>query len=1455
MIEKIISFSVQNKLITGILLLMFVGWGIYSATQLSIDALPDVTNNQVQVITNAPNLATQEVEQFITYPIEMQMKTIPDLVELRSTSRSGLSVITVVFKDNVPVNLARQLVAERITTASENIPKNFGIPGLVPPTTGLGEIFQYTLAVDSASKEQYNIMDLRTIQDWIVKRQLLGVPGVVDVSSFGGKLKQYEIAVAAEKLVGMNITLLEVYDALSKNNENSGGSYIDKGPNIYFIRSEGVIQSLADIENIVIKNVNGIPILIRDIAKVQFGFAPRYGAMTRNGEGETVGGVVLMMKGANSVDVIGAVKDRIKQVEKSLPPGVSIDVFVDRTKLIHHTVSTVEENLLIGALIVIFILILLLGNIRAGLIVATVIPLSLLFAISIMNIFGLSANLMSMGALDFGLIVDGAIIIVEGLLFSIQRRSVLSPLTDAREQNLHEGFDDQVISSSTSIMSSAVFGQFIILIVYVPIFALVGIEGKMFQPMAQTVSFAIIGALLLSLTYVPLMASIFLNNKSSTQKSWSERFIHWLQRLYTPSLIKALNWRKMIIFISLLFLGGSILVFQRLGGEFIPELDEGDFAINYVIRQGSNLNQTIAVGTQLERIILDNIPEAIECVSKIGTSEIPTDPMPIETADLLVVMKDKKEWKTATTREGMIEKMNEKMSVIPGVNLTFEQPIQMRFNELIAGVKSAIAVKIYGENLDVLFEKGNEAAKIIAGVPGAVDIKVEQIVGMPQLVVKYDRERIAQFGLNIVDVNNVLNTALAGSKAGVVYEGEKQFDLVVRLADYHDADEEKVKNIFVPLPDGSQIPIGQLAKVSFQSAPAEISRDNGERRLVVEVNVRNRDIQSVAEEIKTSLGQKLNLPPGYYVEYGGTFQNLQEAKGRLAIAVPVALLLIFLLLFLTFRSIKETLIIFSAIPLAAIGGVGALWIRGMNFSISAGIGFIALFGVAVLNGIVLISYLNRLEKEGEKDITQRILKGTSARLRPVLITAAVASFGFLPMALSVSAGSEVQKPLATVVIGGLISSTLLTLIVLPVLYSLFFSKNKNHIIRASVSILIFICLSSFLPAQIKAQTSLLAIGTPRSELGLDSCISIALRHHPVMQSGMYAIRQQEILKKNAFTLDPFTLNYQGGSINSKVNDYNLTFSGSFKYPLVYKRQSQLQEQNILLARQQLEVSKNELLKNVSAAYYELLYAQQNYLLLQKIDSLYIHFAEYATKKYNVGESNVLEKLSAEAQLKQLQLQLQQAQSDIAIAQAQLNQWLGIPGEYYAADIELKPLPPPENADTAQLYQNPVLALEKQKINISIANWKLDKSRYSPSFQLGVFNQSIDKVTPFWGWDIGIAVPIVKSGKSVQSNAALMQINAEESNLQASKLSFHAAYMEALQQYKKFSESYHYFESEGMPMSRLLISTAEKSYQSGEIGYVEYIQNINTAYTIQSQYLETIKNLNGAIININYLLNK
>ncbi|MBS1548042.1 MAG: efflux RND transporter permease subunit, partial [Bacteroidetes bacterium] len=1164
MIERIIQFSVRNKLVMGLLLLAFAGWGVWSLTRLSIDALPDVTNNQVLVNTIAPNLATQEVEQFITFPLEQAFKNLPDLVELRSVSRSGLSVITVVFKDNVPLYLSRQLVAERITQVQEQIPAGYGKPELAPPTTGLGEIFQYTLSVDSAHRGQYGLMELRTLQDWVVRKHVLGVPGVIDVSSFGGLLKQYEVSVDPRKLAGAGLSLLDVFNALENNNANTGGSYIEKGPNLYFIRGEGVIASLKDMGNIVIEARGGSPVRVRDVAEVRFGNAIRYGAMTRNGQGEAVGGVVLMMKGANAMRTVTDVKARMAEVEHSLPAGVSIDVFVDRSKLVARTIGTVEHNLGMGALIVIGVLLLLLGNWRAGLIVASVIPLSLLFAIGCMVVAGQSANLMSMGALDFGLIVDGAVIVVEGMLFALHQRHAGSRLTK-------EEMSAETISSAGGIMKSAVFGQVIILIVYVPIFALVGVEGKMFRPMAYTVSFAIIGALLLSITYVPWAVSLFLDRQVPSGESWSERMVHRLQQWYVPRLNWLLRHRVPTIGVAIALLAGALLVFNRLGGEFIPELDEGDFATNLTIRQGSSLAQSIQVSDQAAQILMREFPEVKEVVGKIGSSEIPTDPMPIESQDLIIVMKDRKDWTTTQDRMKMAELMSEKLSVIPGMNLSFEQPIQMRFNELIAGVKSDIAVKIYGDNLEELFRTANAAAALIAKVPGATDIKVEQVTGMPQLVVKYDRARIAQYGMNIAELNRVLNTALAGGHAGVVYEGERRFDLVVRMADMRDADPDKVMSLLVPLPGSTkQIPLGQLAEVSFQSASAQVSRENGARRIVVEANVRGRDIQSTAQDIQASIDKDLKLPTGYFVSYGGTFKNLEEASARLLLTVPLAMALIFVLLYFAFRSLAESLIIFSAVPMAAVGGVLALWVRGLDFSISAGIGFIALFGVAVLNGIVLMSYFNRLKADGVDDVTDRVVRGTMARLRPVLATAAVASLGFLPMALSTSPGAEVQRPLATVVIGGLITSTLLTLAVVPVLYHWVFSRRRKRgeevrmrggdggdggnggsgIVTASVVALLF-CGTS-----VHAQAPVLT---------LDSAVARALRAYPAITAAELEVQQQEALKKTAFQLDPVNAQLQSGQINSSAHDINVQATTGIPFPTAIAQRSRYLKESVKLA--------------------------------------------------------------------------------------------------------------------------------------------------------------------------------------------------------------------------------------------------------------------------------------------------
>lgn len=1433
MIHKIINFSVNNKLITGVFLAIFVMSGIYSFTQLSVDALPDVTNNQVQVITNAPNLATQEVEQFITYPLETEFKSISDMVELRSTSRSGLSVITIVFKDNVPVNIARQRVDEKIKTAVDNIPKQYGTPELLPPTTGLGEIFQYALVPQKGYEAKYNLTELRTIQDWIVRRQLLGTIGVVDVSSFGGKLKQYEVSVKPERLAANNLTLIDVFDALQNNNENTGGSYIDKGPNIYFIRGEGLIQNMDDINSIVVKNNSGVPILIKDIADVKFGFAPRYGAMTRNGKGETVGGIVLMQKGENAVSVIARVKDRIKSIQKGLPQGVKIDVFVDRTKLIDKTVSTVSTNLFEGALIVILVLVLFLGSLRAGLIVASVIPLAMLFAIIIMNMFGLSANLMSMGALDFGLIVDGAVIVVEATLhiFSKQYKSTI----------LSQGqMDNEVIRSSSKIMSSAIFGQIIILIVYIPLFVLSGVEGKMFMPMAQTVSFAIIGALLLSLTYVPWASSLFLSKKISNKPNFTDRFINKLNQWYHPLLTLALARKFAVIGVAVFLFVSSLFIFNSLGGEFIPELDEGDFAMNYTIRQGSSLSQSIEVGTQLEKLAL-TFPEVKEVVSKIGSSEIPTDPMPIESADLIIVMKDKKEWTTADNKEELAEKMNEKLSTIPGCNLSFEQPIQMRFNELIAGVKSDIAIKIFGDDLDKLFSEANRAVPIINTIKGLTDIKVEQVSGMPQLVVHYNRNKIAQYGLNIAEINRILNTAYAGGTTGVIYEGERKFDLVVRIPKDGNTDIDALKSLLIPTPNGNQIPLNEVAEITFKTAPSQISREDAQRRIVIEANVRGRDVESVVLEIQQKLGTKLKLPDGYFINYGGQFQNLQEAKARLQLAVPVALLLIFFLLFLSFRSLKEATIIFSAIPLASIGGIIALWVRGMNFSISAGVGFIALFGVAVLNGIVLISYYNTLKEEGEDHLLQRIYKGSSARLRPILATATVASFGFLPMALSTSAGAEVQKPLATVVIGGLITSTLLTLFVLPVLYYLVMTPKKIKIIPkiASVAVLLFSCFSFNANAQ----------NTP---LQLNDALQSALKNYPTMQQAIFQTQQQQTLLNTAGILDPLNISSNLGQINSSVFDYSIGVAQGFK--LSNKADRNLLNQNVTVAKSYEAVTKNELIKNVSSVYFFWIYNVQQYNLLLETDTIFADYEKYADKKFQVGETSKLEKINATMQRKELKIQLAQANTQVAYYAAELQKWTRIDRQFQAPK-KYEALSEINWSDSTLVKNHPALHYLQQQIIVKELSIKSEKAKANPSFNLGVNAQSLDKENLFYYGSIGMNIPLFKNGIKARTEVARIATEIAKKELEKSQQELATIYLQQYQLQKQYSDQLNYYQTEGLPMAATIVNSAQRLYKSGDIGYIEYIQNLKDANKIKTDYLTAMNNYNQTIVNIQYVLNK
>lgn len=1039
MLEKIIRFSLNRKLIVLLFTSAIFAYGIYSVFHIPIGAVPDITNNQVQIITTSTHLSTEDIEQFITYPIEMEMANLPGVQEIRSISKFGLSVVTIVFDEDMGTYLPRQLIAEKIKTASEIIPEGFGSPEMGPISTGLGEIYQYILDVKPGYKDRYSVSDLRTIQDWIVKRQLSGIPGVVEINTWGGYLKQYEVAVNPSRLKAMSITTGDLVTALEKNNSIAGGAYIEKVNQSYFIRGEGKISSIEDIQNIVVKNVDGIPVLVKDIATVRFGSANRFGAITGNGEEEKVLGQIMMLKGADSKQTINAVKERVEEVQQSLPEGVYINAFLERSELVAKTTFTITENLILGCLIVIFVVVLLLGSFRSGLVVASVIPLSLLFAISLMRIFGIDANLMSLGAIDFGIIIDGAIIIVE--FVSAQITANASKLSNLPLSERKKETDRITLGSSSTMMNSAIFGQLIILIVFIPILSLSGVEGKMFRPMALTFSFALIGAMLLCLTYVPVASSLLIKPQAQKTNSITAHLMRILTKCYSPVITWALKNTKKTLAGATGLLILSVVIFSRMGGEFIPQLDEGDFVIQPVLKTGTSLTKTIETTTLIEKTILDKFPEVEQIVSRIGAAEVPTDPMSMEESDIIVKVKPKSEWVSASSKDELADKIKEALeTTIPNMEIEFTQPIEMRFNELISGTRSDVAIKVFGEDLSVLAEKAEQIRQAIAHVEGAADIIVEKIDGLPQMTVDYNRTRIAQYGLNISDINDIVALSFAGTTVGNVFEGERRFDLVIRLEENLRNDIDDLRNLYVPLPDGGQIPLRELARVEYTEGPAKISRDDTKRRVVIGVNVRSRDMESVVKDVSAIINETINLPPGYYITYGGQFENLQNAKDRLMIAVPIALCLIFIFLYFAFGSVRETLLVFTAIPLSAVGGILLLWLRGMPFSISAGVGFIALFGIAVLNGIVLVEHLKKLKNKGMKNVDELILKGTTDRLRPVTLTAAAAALGFLPMAISSSAGAEVQRPLATVVIGGLFTATLLTMVVLPALFKMF---DKN----------------------------------------------------------------------------------------------------------------------------------------------------------------------------------------------------------------------------------------------------------------------------------------------------------------------------------------------------------------------------------------------------------------------------
>lgn len=1464
MLDKIIQFSIKNKLIIGLFTLALIGWGSYSLTRLPIDAVPDITDNQVMVITVSPTLAAQEVEQLVTFPVEQTMVSIPGISDMRSFSRFGLSIVTIVFKENVDLYWARQQVQERLTLAAKDIPEGVGKPEMAPVTTGLGEIYQYVIHPKKGYEKKYDATELRTIQDWIIKRQLLGTPGVAEVSGFGGFVKQYEIAVDPDKLRSMDVSVSDIFTALEKNNQNTGGAYIDKNPNAYFIRSEGLIKNLEDLNKIVIKaNENGMPILIRDVATAQFGHGVRYGAATRNGEGEVVTGIVMMLKGANSSEVISDVKEKIEQIKKTLPEGVTIEPYLDRKKLVDSAIGTVTKNLAEGALIVIFVLILFLGNLRGGLVVASVIPLSMLFAISMMNLFGVSGNLMSLGAIDFGLIVDGAVIIVEAVMHSINQSRLryigVDKLSSAQ-------MDEEVRTGAGKMMSSAAFGQIIILIVYLPLWALIGVEGKMFTPMAQTVSFAILGAFLLSLTYVPMMAALGLSRKTYHKPNFSDRMMNFFQRVYKPIIETAIHKKLLVVLIAVGLFVITLITFSRMGGEFIPQLDEGDFAVETRVPVGSSIQQMIEVSKKAQTIILKNYPEVLQIVNKIGSGEIPTDPMPIEAGDMMVILKPKKEWVNASSREELAEKMQQSLSVIPNATFSFQQPIQMRFNELLTGAKQDVVIKIYGEDLTTLSDLASDVGRKIKSVSGVEDLYVEEITGLPQIQIQLNRDKIAQYAMNVEDINNAVETAFAGKAAGVVYEGERRFELVVRLDSANRTDISDVQNLYISTPSGKQVPLSEVASVVYKPGPVQIQRDNAKRRITIGFNVRSRDVQSIVDDIQKIINSKVEMPAGYYITYGGQFQNLKEATQRLSIAVPVALLLILLLLYFTFGSVKQSLLIFTAIPLSAIGGVFALLIRGMPFSISAGVGFIALFGVAVLNGIVLVAEFNRLEKEGVRDIFERVLQGTRMRLRPVLMTATVAALGFLPMAISSSSGAEVQRPLATVVIGGLITATLLTLIVLPVLY-IYFSNSKMKLKTNPVTVittLIIICSFLFPVSKLQAQENNQNI---KRDLTLQQAIDEALKNNTGIKIAQYEIELQQKLQHGSVTIPKTDLFYTHGAVsNPTIQDNNFNITQRLDFPTLYSRQSKLAGAKIGSSQRYKLIKENDLVSDVKLAYLQYVYVLEKRKLLLHQDSVYNNLDKSSKSRYQAGESTKLESVTSSAQSMQIKNKIEQNDADLEIAKAQLQTLLNTQDNIAISETELIAKTPNLPFDSSSLLQSPIIQYLQQELKVNKQQTNVEKNKMLPDIILGYSSQTYKGIQNISGinqhftgsdrfsfYHLGVAIPILPGGYRSKINAAKINENIAQTQIALTKTNLQGELQKLVQQYRKLQNTLNYYKSEALPQAELIINNSEKGFKGGDISYMQHMQNLTLAIDIQSGYLDNLYQYNQAVISIETLL--
>ena len=1258
----------------------------------------------------------------------------------------------------------------------------------------------------------------------------------MEINSFGGYLKQYEVAVDPDALYSLNITIGEVFEALSRNNQNTGGSYIEKVNRAYYIRSEGMINNLHDVEQIVVTNRGGIPVHIGDIGQVRFGAPKRFGAMTKDGEGECVGGIAMMLKGANANVVTKELEKRVAKVQQMLPEGISVEPYLNRSELVNRNISTVIRNLVEGAIIVFLVLIVFLGNVRAGLIVASVIPLAMLFAFILMRIFNVSANLMSLGAIDFGIVVDGSIVILEGILAHLYGRE-LRGRTLSREE-----MDNEVEKGASRVVRSATFAVLIILIVFFPILTLTGIEGKYFTPMAKTLVFCIIGALLLSVTYVPMMASLFLKRTVTVKQTLADRFFERLNRVYQRVLHFSLAhvWGTIsVAFIALLL---SLLLFTKLGAEFIPTLDEGDFAMQMTLPAGSSLSKSIEVSLEAEKRLKERFPEIKHVVAKIGTAEVPTDPMAVEDADVMIVMKPFNEWTSASSRAEMVEKMKACLDSVKGAEFNFSQPIQLRFNELMTGAKADIAIKLYGEDMTELYDKAREAAKYVEKVPGASDVLVEQAMGLPQLLVHFDRAKIARYGIDIEELNAVIRTAYAGETAGVVFENERRFDLVVRL-DKNKVSDFNIDKLFVRTKDNIQLPVSEVASIELVNGPLQINSDATKRRVVIGVNVRDADIQQVVQQIKESLDKNVKLKPGYYFEYGGQFENLQNAISTLTVVIPIALMLILLLLFFAFRSVIYSLVVFSTVPLSLIGGIVALWLRGLPFSISAGVGFIALFGVAVLNGILMINHFNDIRKRNQYHLcTDRIIaEGCPHLLRPVFLTGLVASLGFVPMAIAKSAGAEVQRPLATVVIGGLIVSTILTLIIIPVFYRLVNSiavrqlRRRNRLSLRKAAMVIAL-LVAFVPA-VQAQ----------QRITLEQAIETAMTNHPRLKMAESEIERARASKGEAWDGGSTSFSYSWGQLNgAERNDNELSVEQSIGSLLTPFYKNALANTQISKGESYRDMVKKEITAEVKRAWAYYQYAYQLNTLYSGQKELAERLKNSGEQRYAQGDIDLAERNMMTALAADLYTRWMESSEELTLAGRRFT-WACYSNQaLLPADTSLAVMPiQTDGLSLSSRHLNYFEAQVQEKKNLL----KIERSRFFPEFSVGYVRQKIAPLTGLNSWMVGVSFPVLffpqhSRTKQARINLRIANWEAEDNRRQLSnKVS------ELQSQLVRQRERLTYYQDAAIKEAEALQNSALKKFQANETNISEFIQSLNAAREIKRGYIETVYAYNITVLEL------